>query len=220
MESRRRGNQLLANAASALVAKPRVIVAASGIGYYGSSLSGAVAVDERSPKGTGFLSEVSAASEAQLASATAAGIRTVSLRIAPVLSFHGGMLQKLYWPFYLCAGAVMGPGTQQFSWVTLPDVLAAIEFALRTPTLAGPVNVTSPNPVTNAEFTAALASALHRPALLRIPTPAIKAMFGEMGDETILASLRVLPTALTAAGFVFSQPEIRAALVAALAETK
>lgn len=214
MESRRRGTTLLATAAASVKNKPRVFISASGTGYYGSA--GDEVLTEASPRGTGFLAEVSRVWEDSCEAARAAGIRTVNLRMSPVLSRDGGMLEKLYWPFYFCAGGPVGSGRQYMSWITLEDAVRAIEFAIGRPDLTGPVNVCSPNPLRNAEFMSALGAAMRRPAILPMPEPVVRAVFGEMGEETLLVSQRAVPEKLTAAGFRFMHPDIHGALAAAL----
>lgn len=216
LESRRRSSSLLANVAAALKVPPRVVVGASGVGFYGSGLDGAAPVDEDAPKGTGFLSDVCEVTEGAYRPAVAAGIRTVMLRLAPVLSSQGGMLEKMVPPFRLGLGGPLGSGRQVLSFVSLEDAVRAIEFAIRREDLVGPVNVCSPAPVSNAEFTAALGRALGRPAFFTLPAPVLRALFGEMGEETMLASLRVQPARLITAGFRFSHPDVETALRAAL----
>ena len=140
--------------------------------------------------------------------ARAAGIRVVHPRVGPVLHPGGGMLAKLVPIFSLGGGGRIGSGTQWISWVALTDALAALEFAIGEPALAGAVNVTAPNPETNATFTAALATALHRPSLMTVPDFAVRLLYGEMGEETVLSGQRVLPRRLLDAGFRFSFPTL------------
>lgn len=217
VESRRRSSALLANVAAALKVPPRVVVGASAVGFYGSALDGAAPVDEDTGKGTGFLADVCEVTEGAYRPAVAAGIRTVMLRLAPVLASNGGMLEKLLPPFRLGLGGALGSGRQYMSFVSLEDAVRAIEFAIRREDLVGPVNVCSPAPVTNTEFTAALGRALGRPVVFGLPAPLLRTVFGEMASETMLPSLRVVPSRLQAAGFRFSHPDIDAAVRAAVA---
>ncbi len=142
------------------------------------------------------------------------------VRFGVVLSPEGGALAQMLPLFRAVLGGRLGSGRQWMSWVALPDVIGAIEFALQTASLSGPVNVVAPNPVTNLEFTRALGRALHRPTLLPAPGFALRLAFGEMAQATILASERVLPARLSAAGFHFEYPEIEAALRAVLPPSK
>ena len=137
-------------------------------------------------------------------------------RFGVVLSKHGGALAKMLLPFKLGLGGRVGSGKQWMSFVALEDVIRAILFALDCELLAGPVNVVAPKPVTNAEFTKALGSALSRPTLFPVPAFAIRALLGEMGEQLLLGSQRVAPKRLTTAGFTFSHPDIGSALIAAL----
>jgi uncharacterized protein (TIGR01777 family) len=166
--------------------------------------------------GTGFLAEVVEAWEAAAEPARAAGLRTVHLRQGIVLAKDGGALARLLPPFKLGAGGRVGSGRQWWSWVSLDDTVAAYLFALEQP-LAGPVNVVAPGVVTNQEFVKALGRAVHRPAFFPLPASAVKAAFGQMGEEMLLAGQRVAPTRLVDAGFTFGQPDIDSGLASALA---
>ena len=204
----------LAKVLAALNKPPRTFLVASAIGIYGNR--GDEQLTESSAPGTGFLAQLCKQWEAAAAPAAQAGIRVVHLRFGVVLGAGKGALQQMLPPFRAGLGARLGSGRQWMSWVALADVVAAILFALDHDQLSGAVNVTSPNPVTNAEFTRALGRELHRPAFLAVPAFALRAMFGQMADEALLASARVHPAKLQAAGFHFSLPEIDAALRAAL----
>ena len=212
--SRLQSTGALVPALTALDPPPAVLLQGSAIGWYGDT--GGREVDESTPAGTGFLPDLVRAWEAAADPARDAGIRVVTMRTGLVLSPRGGMLARLLLPFRLGLGARLGPGTQVMSWIALPDYLAVVTFLLAHPELTGPVNVTAPNPATNAEFTAALAAALHRPALLTLPTPVLKAALGEVSSD-LLSSARVLPRKLLAAGFRFGHPELPQALAAVLA---
>lgn len=212
LDSRVEGTRLIAETAARLPRRP-VVLCASAIGFYG--LRGDEVVDESSPRGTGFLADVVEAWEAAAEPARAAGLRTVHLRQGIVLSKHGGALHRMLLPFKFGAGGRVGSGRQWWSWVSLDDAVAAYRFALEQP-LEGPVNVTAPGAVTNADFAKALGRALHRPARFPLPSFAAKAAFGQMGEEMLLGGQRVAPTKLQEAGFTFGQPEIDAGLASAL----
>jgi uncharacterized protein (TIGR01777 family) len=188
---------------------PPVLICGSAIGYYGDT--GGRETDESSPGGTGFLADLVRDWEAATAPAAAAGIRVVSVRSGVVLDPGGGMLGPLLLPFRLGLGARIGSGTQYLSWISLADEIAAIRFLLDHDELTGPVNLTAPEPVTNAEFTRDLAQALHRPALLQLPAPLLRAALGDLATE-LTGSLRVKPAKLLQAGFTFTDPSLAAAL--------
>ncbi len=213
LRSRVEGTRLIAETAARLPRRP-VLVCASAIGFYGSS--GDEIVDESSSRGDGFLAEVVEAWEAAAEPARAAGLRTVHLRQGIVLSKQGGALQRLLLPFRLGVGGRVGSGRQWWSWVSLDDAVAAFLFGLEQP-LEGPVNVTAPGALTNRAFVKALGRALHRPTVFPLPSFAVRAAFGKMGEEMLLGGQRVAATRLDAAGFTFSQPDIDSALAHALA---
>ncbi|HXF98009.1 MAG TPA: TIGR01777 family oxidoreductase [Gaiellaceae bacterium] len=212
-ESRVRPTELLARTAAALEPRPAALVCAGGVGIYGDR--GDEVLTEESPPGTGFLAEVGTAWEAAAQPARDAGVRVVSFRQGLVLTRRGGALQRLLTPFRLGLGGPVGSGRQWWSWVALDDVLEAYAFALEGD-LSGPVNLCSPNPVTNRQFAKALGRALRRPAVLPLPALAVRALFGEMGEEALLAGQRALPARLLDAGFAFRYPELEAALRRAL----
>ena len=214
LDSRVNGTRLIAETAAGLASRP-VLVCASATGYYGDR--GDEIVDEDSVPGTGFLAEVVEAWEAAAEPARAAGLRTVHLRQGIVLSKDGGALARMLLPFKLGTGGRVGSGRQWWSWVSLADAVAAYLFALQQP-LEGPVNVVAPGVVTNQEFVKALGRALHRPTIFPVPAAAVKAAFGQMGEEMLLAGQRVAPTRLAAAGFTFGQPDIESGLASALAD--
>jgi len=199
----------LATAMAAADPAPGVLLCASAIGYYGQT--GDRAVDEGAPAGQGFLAELVRDWEAAAEPARAAGIRVVSFRSGVVLAASGGMLGRLLPPFRLGLGARIGSGRQYLSWISLADEVAAIRFLLDSADAAGPFNLTAPRPVTNAEFTRALAQALGRPAVLALPSGLLRAALGEVASE-LLGSARVLPARLEAAGFTFRHPDIMTAL--------
>jgi uncharacterized protein len=214
LASRVEGTRLVAETAARLPGKP-VLVAASAIGYYG--LRGDELVDETSRKGPGFLADVVEAWEAAADPARAAGVRVVHLRQGVILTKHGGALERMLLPFRLGLGGRIGSGRQWLSWVSLDDVVAAYLFVLDN-ALEGPVNVNAPGAVTNRDFVKALGHALHRPTLFPVPGLAVKTLFGQMGEETVLGGQRVKPAKLEAAGFTFAQPDIDSGLARALAD--
>jgi hypothetical protein len=180
------------------------------VGYYGSR--GDAWLDETSTPGTDFLASVARDWEAAAEPARAAGIRVVHLRTGLVLSPKGGALAKMLPAFRLGAGARLGSGKQWMSWIALDDLVRAMQFALATGTLGAAANAVSPAPVTNAEFTSTLAQVLGRPAVAAVPDFALRMLFGEMGEATLLASQRVRPLRLAAAGFEFRHPALESAL--------
>ena len=211
LETRIVGTTLMAETIAKLGRRPSVWVSGSAIGFYGDR--GDETLDESMTSGTGFLADVVQQWEASTAAADAAGVRVAHLRTGIVLSTKGGALKKQLTPFKLGAGGRFGSGRQYQSWITLDDEVRAIEHILGTPALFGPVNATSPQPVTNTEFTKALGAALHRPTFLPTPLFAVKAMFGaEMVREMLLASARVKPRKLLDSGFRFNHPDLAGAL--------
>ena len=209
-ESRVKGTLRLAEALAQAPQRPPVLISASAIGYYGDR--GEKTLREDSASGSGFLPEVCQEWEDATEPATKAGIRTVQMRFGLVLSRSGGALQKMLPPFRLGIGGNMGNGRQWWSWIDIDDLVGAVQHVMKTEALRGPVNVVGPNPLTNAEFTKTLASVLSRPAILPMPAFAARLVFGQMGDELLLASQRVEPAKLLASGYVFQKPELRAAL--------
>ena len=212
--SRVRGTRALAGALAAAGTPPSVLLSGSAIGWYGDT--GGREVDESSPAGSGFLPDVVREWEAAASRAEEAGIRVVTMRSGVVMSRRGGVLARMLPPFRLGLGARLGSGTQVMSWITLADYATIVSFLLAHPEITGPVNLTTPHPVTNAELTAALAAAVHRPGLLFLPERALKLALGGVSSD-ILASARVMPRRLEAAGYRFRFPDLPAALAAELA---
>ena len=211
MDSRVRGTGLLACTLAGLSSPPAVLASGSAVGFYG--YENPLPVTEASPRGSGFLADVVTAWEEAAAPAAEAGIRVVNVRTGVVLTAEGGALKKQLLPFKAGLGGRLGTGKQWLSWISLDDEVAALVHILTTDTLRGPVNVTSPQPVTNATFTATLARVLKRPAVLPVPTPALHALFGEeMTREMLLGGQQVLPAALEGSGFEFTQPSLEGAL--------
>ena len=206
LNSRLLGTTTIASAAATL--KPQVFISASAIGFYGETGDRAVVETDRG--GDEFLSAV--CREWEGAADLASGIRTVKIRTGLVLDPTGGALGRLLPIFRLGAGGKIGSGKQWWSWITLHDEIKAITFCLESD-ISGPINLTSPNPVTNQEFTGALARALHRPALIPVPAFALKILIGGFSSE-VLGSARVLPKALQDHGFIWDYPHLTKALEA------
>jgi uncharacterized protein (TIGR01777 family) len=217
-DSRVRGTKLLAETLARLSRPPRVFVSASAIGYYGDR--GDEVLTEESAAGVGFLPEVCREWEEAAEAARAAGIRTVFLRFGLILSAEGGALAKMLPPFRLGVGGNVGGGRQFYSWVSLADVIDVIHFALADERLGGAVNVVAPQPVTNAEFTKTLGRVLSRPTFFPAPAFGLRLAFGEMADALLLASARVEPARLRAAGYAFKHPQLEGALRSVLGAEK
>ncbi len=215
-DSRVEGTRVLCEALAAAPDRPGVLACASAVGYYGDR--GEAKLDEASEPGEGFLPGVCRAWEAACEPARRAGIRCVNLRFGIVLSTAGGALQRMLGPFRAGLGGRIGSGKQFWSWITLADAAAAVEHVLACDALTGAVNVSAPEPVRNAEFTRRLAGALHRPAVLPMPAFAARLALGEMADEMLLASARMVPARLEETGFAFGHPTLAAALAHALGD--
>jgi uncharacterized protein (TIGR01777 family) len=200
----------LATLLAGLRSKPSVLISASAVGIYGDR--GDELLTETSSPGSGFLADLCLDWEKAAQPAIDAGIRVVHLRFGVALSAEGGALARMLPIFRAGVGGRLGSGKQWMSWIALHDVVRVIEFALQTTSLSGPVNLVAPNPVTNAEFTSVLGRVLQRPTVIPAPAVALRLALGEMADEAILASERVAPARLEAAGFVFEYPELEACL--------
>ncbi len=209
-KSRVEGTLLLSRALARMKPPPKVLIAASAIGFYGDR--GEEVLREVSPRGRGFLPAVCVAWESATEPAEKAGVRIVNLRFGIILSAKGGALAKMLLPFRLGAGGIIGSGRQYMSWVSIDDVVGAIEHALAHETLNGPVNVVAPAPATNHEFTKTLGKVLRRPTLFPMPGFAARLVFGEMADALLLASARVVPDRLRASGYSFRHPDLEPAL--------
>jgi uncharacterized protein (TIGR01777 family) len=212
-DSRLDGTRTLAEAIAAAEHRPPVLVCGSAIGFYGDT--GDREADEKSPMGTGFLAALVRDWEAAAAPAREAGVRVVHPRTGVVLARGGGIVGRTLPLFRLGIGGRLGDGTQWTSWISLADEVAALRFLIEHE-VAGPVNLTAPNPVTNAAYTAALARALHRPARLAVPKAVLRAALRDFADEGPLVSQRVLPRRLEDAGFRFRHPDVDSALAALL----
>jgi uncharacterized protein (TIGR01777 family) len=201
----------LSQSLTQLSPRPAVLLCASATGFYGDR--GDEALDERSAPGSGFLAELCREWEAATEPAQAAGVRVANPRFGVVLSPKGGALKKML-PIYRGGlGGKIGNGRQFWSWIALPDAISAIEAALTSPALSGPINIVSPNPVRNGDFSELLGQVAGRPAWFTVPHFALKLAMGEMGKEALLASQRVSPGKLAEQKFHFKLPELRAALV-------
>lgn len=209
-KSRVAGTELLARTLAGLSQPPPHFLSASAIGFYGSR--GDEVLTEASAPGTGFLVDVCREWEAATAPAEKAGLRVAHMRIGIVLGPEGGALEKMLPPFKAGLGSVFGSGNQWMSWIALPDIVEQMRFLLGQPELAGPFNLVGPNPATNRDFTRALNRVLGRPGFLPVPSFAVKMLFGEMGEATLLGSQRVLPQRLLDAGFRFQYPDLEGAL--------
>lgn len=215
LDSRVRGTTLIAETIAGLSKKPDVLVSASAIGFYGDRAD--EILTEESAKGDDFLAHVVDQWETSTSPAEDAGIRVVKIRTGLVLSKKGGILPKMLLPLRFFVGGRLGSGRQYMSWIALDDELGAILHLLDSD-VSGPVNLTSPAPVTNAEFTKVLAEVMHRPAFLAVPAFALKLALGsEMAKETVLVSQRALPARLESSGYTFRHPDLREALSAELA---
>jgi uncharacterized protein (TIGR01777 family) len=200
-DSRVDGTALIANTIATLQRAPRVLVNASAIGFYGDR--GDEALDERSGPGRGFLPDVARQWEAATEPARGRGTRVALARLGVVVSPRGGALGKLLPFFRVGAGGRIGNGRQWMSTIALDDVVGAIHHLLFTDAIAGPVNVTGPEPVTNGDFAHTLGRVLHRPSIATVPEFALRLAYGEMAEETLLASQRVYPRVLEESGFRF-----------------
>lgn len=213
-ESRVTTTRILAETLAKMKTPPVVLVSASAVGFYGNR--GDEVLDEDSAKGEGFFPELCVAWEDAARPAQAAGVRVVHPRFGVVLGPDGGALARMAPMFRLSLGGKLGSGRQWMSWIGEADAVSAVLFALENTGLAGAVNAVSPDPVTNADFTRELAKAVHRPAFVAAPAFALRLAFGEMADEALLASTRVLPKRLLEAGFAFQHPTLAGAFAAAL----
>ena len=207
LRSRIEGTQALV--AAMRTQPPQVLISASAVGYYGSR--GDEILTESAPPARDFLGRVAVAWEEVAQAAEPLGVRVARIRIGVVLGKGGGALSKMLLPFRLGVGGQLGSGKQWMSWIHIDDLMELIAFLMKESTVRGVFNATSPFPVTNREFTHALAEAVHRPAIIPVPAFALRLALGEMA-EVVLASQRSIPDAAQRAGFVFEHPDIFAAL--------
>jgi uncharacterized protein len=209
-ESRVLGTRNVVDTISDLKERPRVLVSASAIGFYGDR--GDEELTETSKAGKNFLAEVCREWEAEARRAEDSGVRTVLLRTGIVLSKDGGALGTMLTPFKFGLGGVIGDGKQWMSWISLNDQIEVINYALENENIRGAVNSVSPHPVTNQEFTAVMGEVLYRPTFIPLPEFAVHLAFGEMGEALLLDSTKVIPKRLTDAGFKFKFPELKKAI--------
>jgi uncharacterized protein (TIGR01777 family) len=212
--SRVDSSRALATALAGLDRRPGTFLIASAVGFYGDR--GDETLDEDSESGSGFLAEMCRSWEDAAAPAEAAGIRVAHMRFGVALAGHDGALAKILPLFRMGLGGRLGSGKQWMSWIALSDLVAGVSFVLDSSEISGAVNLTSPQPVTNAEFTRVLGRVLHRPAVLPAPVFALRLMLGPMADEALMLSTRVVPAKLLNAGFGFEYPEILGALRAVI----
>jgi hypothetical protein len=213
-ESRVRGTRTIADFCASRPKRPKTLISASAIGIYGDR--GDEVLTEASSSGDGFLADVARAWEAAAEPARNAGIRVVHPRIGVVLSKEGGALAAMKLPFQLGLGGRLGSGEQWFSWIALDDLAQIIVTALEDRMLEGPINCAAPEPVMNRDFVKVLAYLLNRPAIIPVPAFAMRLLPGNMAEEALLASERVIPRRLLDAGFKFKHPELVEALTTAL----
>ena len=214
-DSRVLGTRFLVDGLASLTTRPKVLVCASAVGYYGDR--GDETLDEKSAPGSDFLAQVCVDWEREAMRAESFGMRVARVRIGVVLGRGGGALAKMLTPFRLGLGGRLAGGGQWMPWVHLDDVVGILLHASTNESVAGPINATAPTPVTNAEFTQALARALHRPAIFPMPGFVLKLIMGEFG-EIVLASQKVIPAAAQRTGYSFQHPQIGPALAAIVAE--
>lgn len=217
LNSRVEGTKLLANALASLKNPPKVFICASAVGFYGDR--GEEVLDEKSAKGSGFLSDVCEQWERATQPAAEKGIRVVNLRFGMVLSPKGGGLKQMLSAFQWGLGGRIGSGEQYVSWISIDDVLGIIAFVLHRESLSGPINAVSQHPVKNRDFTRILGHVLHRPTFMAIPAFLARRLFGQMADEVLLSSVRAEPRVLMKEGFHFSTPTLERALRHLLGKT-
>lgn len=206
----------LVNALARMSVRPRALVSASATGYYGDR--GDELLTEASAPVNDFLGGIAKDWEAEAVKAEVLGIRVVRARFGVILAEHGGALPQMMRPFQFGVGGKFASGRQWMSWIALDDVVAILLLALENGHISGPLNVVSPQPVTNADFTKALAATLHRPALFPAPAFALRLLLGEMADALLLSSQRAIPAQLEKLHYQFLHPDMRTALIAVLAK--
>ncbi len=212
MQSRTYTASAIVDAVTGARNKPAVVIQASAVGYYGSR--GDELLNENSAPGNTFLAEVVRKTESIIARVEKSGVRYVVTRNGMVLGRQGGVLPRLMMPFRFYVGGYVGNGRQWVSWISLPDLLGALRFLMTNQSLKGPCNLTTPNPVPMKQLCRTLGRVLHSPAWTVLPGFAARLLFGQMADEVLLASLKVIPKRLSEAGFQFRYPDLQAALEA------
>jgi hypothetical protein len=201
-----RSTHLISQALAGMSERPKVLIVASAVGYYGDR--GEEPLTEDSPPGEGFLAETAVRWENAADSAREAGIRVVHARFGLILSRQGGLLSKIRIPFQTALGGKLGSGRQWWSWISLSDVVNGLSYVLDNEDISGPVNFTAPTPVRNEDFTKLMAKTLSRPAWLNVPEPLVKLVFGQMGTETMLYSQRAYPEVLRTSGFEWQYDDL------------
>lgn len=209
--SRVNGTRLISEYFSKTSYQPKVFISASAIGFYGNR--GKEEVSENSAKGTGFLSDVCYQWEEASSKMSLSGVRVAIVRFGMVLSSDSGALKKLLLPFKMGLGGIIGDGQQYISWITIEDVVGIINHILKTEKLKGPINAVSPNPVTNYQFTKILGKVLNRPTIFPLPGFLAKIAFGEMAQELLLSSTKVIPQKLKEHNYTFKHPTLEKALI-------
>lgn len=215
MLSRVETTKFLSEALAVSQTPPKVFLCASAIGFYGNADSD-ITFDEESPAGHGFLADVCQQWETATQTASERGIRVVNMRIGAVLSRKGGAIAKMWWPFILGAGGKLGDGKQMFSWIALDEIPRIIDHVIGNELMMGPVNFTSPQSVTNAEFTKVFGSVIKRPTIFPVPAFGAKLLFGEMAEPMLLKGSRVFPKKLLDGGYKFKYDQLEDALKASL----
>ncbi len=211
VQSRVQSTELIAQAMARVANRPKLLINASAVGYYGNRPATEVLIEESSP-GCGFMAESCVRWENATKAAEVTGARVVRLRIGVVLAQKGGALERMLPFFRLGLGGRIASGKQMMSWIALEDIGPIIAHIIESPRLSGGVNITSPNPVSNAAFTGALAKALHRPAIFPVPAIALKIAFGEMAGEVLIGGANVIPRKLLDSGYRFRCSEIESTL--------
>lgn len=211
LESRVKSTKLLCECLSRLVSKPKLLITASAIGFYGNHPPEEV-LDENSPSGEGFLAGVCRQWEKETEILSQTGIRIIRLRLGVVLSKAGGALNKMWTPFRMGIGGVLGNGRQVMSWVALDEIPFIIDHLIKNDQITGAVNVVSPQAVSNAQFTKILGQVMRRPAFLPVPAFAIRLLFGEMGQSLLLEGAHVIPRRLQESNYQFHFADLKTAL--------
>lgn len=209
-DSRIKGTESMVKSMATISERPKTFICASAIGYYGDR--GDEVLTEQSNPGTGFLPEISLEWEAAADAAADLGMRVVKVRIGVVLSPKGGALQKMLLPFRLGMGGVVGSGKQYWSWIGLNDLVRVFQYCITHPKVSGAINAVSPEPATNREFTKSLGAVLKRPTIIPVPGFLARLALGEMANDLLLASARVVPEKLQQQGFEFQQPSLEDSL--------
>lgn len=211
LNSRIQGTRLISQSIANLKKQPKALLCASAIGIYGDRAP-LETIDEESSHGTGFLCNVVKEWESSTEDAQSAGIRVIHMRFGVILASKGGALAKMLVPFRLGLGGRIGRGNQMMSWIANDEIPAIIDHLIKNKSITGPVNIVSPNPVSNQEFTHELGKTLHRPAFFPLPKLMVQLLFGEMGEALLLEGSKVIPKKLQENGYSFVYPTLDKAL--------